>query len=114
MVAILVSLSWETWSGPVKMMGIGVEMNQRVLVCHVALFSTSRWYIEPTNPLSLAIDCGDLDDPPNGQVTLTGTTFGSMATYECDSGFTLVGNQVRTCEDDGNWSGTEPICDGML
>ena len=80
--------------------------------CPVLYFYS--WYLEPTNPLSPAIDCGDLDEPSNGQVTLTGTTFGSMATYECDSGFTLVGNQVRTCQDDGNWSGTEPVCDGML
>ena len=35
-----------------------------------------------------------------------------MATYECDSGFTLVGNQVKTCQDDRNWSETEPMGTG--
>ena len=59
------------------------------------------------------MDCGNLDDPFNGQVTLTGTSFGSTATYECDSGFTLVGNEERTCQDDGDWSGSDPTCVGM-
>ena len=60
------------------------------------------------------VDCGSLGDPSNGQVTLTGTTVGSTATYECNSGFTLVGNQGRTCQEDGSWSGADPTCDGML
>ena len=111
---ILVSLLWVTWNAPVKMMGIGVEPTQPVSVCCDAPFSIISWHYELLDPLSSAIDCGDLDDPSNGQVTLTGTTLGSMATYECDSGFTLVGNQVRTCEDDGNWSGMDPGCAGML
>jgi len=37
-----------------------------------------------------AADCDNLDDPSNGQVTLT--VFGSVASYECDTGFSLVGN----------------------
>ena len=64
--------------------------------------------------LALTVDCGNLNDPSNGQVTLTGTTVGSLATYQCNSGFSLVGNMERTCQDDGSWSGTDPICDGML
>ena len=63
---------------------------------------------------STVVDCGSLGDPSNGQVTLTGTTVGSTATYECNTGFTLMGNIERTCQDDGDWSGTEPTCDGML
>ena len=70
-------------------------------------------HIEPNYPILPAIDCGDLNSPSNGQVTLTGTTFGSTATYECNTGFTLMGNMERTCQDDGNWSGNEPTCVGM-
>ena len=59
------------------------------------------------------VNCGGLGDPFNGQVMLTGTTVGSTATYECNSGFTLVGNQERTCQEDGSWSGMDPGCAGM-
>ena len=50
--------------------------------------------------------------PENGDVTLSGTTFGSEATYECDEGFELVGEATRVCEATGEWSGDEPVCDG--
>ena len=59
----------------------------------------------------LAIDCGPLTDPTNGQVdTSSGTTFGSTATYTCDTGYTLSGSQSRTCGADGMWSSSNPVC----
>ena len=61
------------------------------------------------------VDCGNLTDPANGQVTLTaGTTFGLTATYRCNTGYTLVGDSTRTCQVTGNWSGSAPTCEGML
>ncbi len=60
---------------------------------------------------STAINCGHLTDPANGQVdTSSGTIFGSTATYSCDSGYTLSGSSSRTCEDDGLWTQSEPVC----
>ena len=59
-----------------------------------------------------AVDCGTLSSPSNGQVILTGIAFGSTATYACNSGFNLVGNMQRTCQNNGDWSGTQPNCDG--
>ena len=58
------------------------------------------------------VDCGRLDDPINGSVTFRFnlTTFNSVATYSCNTGFTLVGNISRICQIDGNWSDTAPIC----
>ncbi len=41
---------------------------------------------------------------------------GTNATYTCEAGFFLEGDEVRTCMDDdgmdaiGVWSGQEPIC----
>ena len=51
-------------------------------------------------------------------VTVTGQTHGSTATHTCNSGFELLditpGNDVRTCQPDGTWSGDEAQCIGIL
>ena len=61
------------------------------------------------------VDCGNLTDTANGQVNLTsGTTFGLNATYNCSTGYNLVGDSIRTCQATGNWSGSKPTCQGML
>lgn len=46
-------------------------------------------------------------------MTLSGTTFSSTALYECDDGFVLVGDEVRVCQDSGEWTGEDPECIGM-
>ena len=61
--------------------------------------------------LNIAVDCGDLDDPENGQVSLTGITFGSKAIYTCNDGFELVGSSVRMCLATGEWMGEAPVCE---
>ncbi len=58
----------------------------------------------------IVIDCGDLKDPENGQVLLTGTICESTATYSCREGYALVGEQTRTCQRDASWSGQAPFC----
>ena len=69
--------------------------------------------------------CSSLSAPLNGSITFvvdTTPTFDFMtaATYKCDSGFALSGgDEVRICEEGliegvGEWSGTKPICDGLL
>ena len=58
------------------------------------------------------VDCGQLPDPTNGLVTLTGAVLGSTATYSCDTGFNLVGSTLRTCQANGLWSGSAPTCEG--
>ena len=63
----------------------------------------------------IVADCGNLTDPANGQVTLTaGTTFGQTATYSCNTGYNLVENSTRTCQDTGEWSESAPTCQSML
>ena len=51
-------------------------------------------------------------EPENGQLDLEGVTEASTATYSCNIGFTLNGDQTRTCGSDGSWSGSEPSCQG--
>ena len=61
------------------------------------------------------VDCGTLNDPTNGQVSHTGgTTFGQTATYSCNTGYNLVGDNTHTCQATGEWSGSVPTCEGML
>ena len=50
---------------------------------------------------------------PNGQVSWTGLTSGSNATYTCHSRYLLIGDQIRTCLSTGMWSGQESSCESM-
>ena len=56
--------------------------------------------------------CPELTDPENGQVTWTGLTPGSTATYSCDDGYALDGAQNRTCQDNDTWTSQPPSCIG--
>ncbi|XP_054274093.1 sushi, von Willebrand factor type A, EGF and pentraxin domain-containing protein 1-like [Macrosteles quadrilineatus] len=58
------------------------------------------------------VDCGSLDAPENGAVTLVNkrTTHGAEATYNCSTNYTLAGDSKRTCGDNGTWTGATPQC----
>ena len=71
-------------------------------------------YVHNIFLLSTVVDCNALTDPANGQVSTTGTTFGETATYSCNTGYDLVGDNTRTCQATGNWSGSPPTCERML
>ena len=99
----------EMHNGCVKQMETGLEMSQFVKVsvkptCVLAIIINSSHTV---------VDCGNLEDPNNGQVSLNATTFGSSAIYTCESGFNLNGNMQRMCQANGDWSGNEPVCEGM-
>ena len=67
-------------------------------------------------PIDMTVDCGTLNNPNNGEVTLTGTTVGDSATYTCNAGFRIRNSAptVRTCQGSGQWSGDEPACEGNV
>ena len=44
--------------------------------------------------------------------TSSGTTYQETATYTCANSYQLVGATTRTCQDNGEWSSTAPICEG--
>ena len=46
----------------------------------------------------------------DGLVMYNGTVEGAVATYQCNSGYTLSGNAERVCQSDGNWNGIIPQC----
>lgn len=54
--------------------------------------------------------CGSLDDPLNGHVSHPETHFGSIANYECDAGYDIVGEEQRVCLETKQWNGSVPTC----
>ena len=58
----------------------------------------------------LISECGPIELPCNGNVTVRGTAPGDTATYSCMTGFELQGDPRRTCQDNGEWSGVTPCC----
>ena len=62
------------------------------------------------NLFYVVVDCGDPSPVTNGTVIFTSTTFGSTATYSCDTGHTLIGDMTRMCGTDGLYSGSDPTC----
>ena len=58
--------------------------------------------------------CPALDIPGNGKINITGQTFGSMAIYSCNEGYTIIGETTRVCQSEGSWSGVVLICEIVL
>ena len=60
--------------------------------------------------LFVAVGCGQLPDPLNGQVDISDTIIGSFAVYTCNQGFVLIGQMRRVCQRTAQWSGNTPSC----
>ena len=56
--------------------------------------------------------CPSLSAPSNGKVQVEGVKPGSSARYSCNDGYKLRGDNTRICQEGGQWSGQEPICQG--
>ena len=55
--------------------------------------------------------CASPPAPANGQVTLTGNSVGDTATYTCNTGYELSGQNASTCmlaPDNNNTASFEP------
>ena len=56
--------------------------------------------------------CPFLDNPTYGCMNCSlgddeVPTYEDTCSFTCITGYELTGNDIRTCESDGNWSGTE-------
>ena len=70
------------------------------------------WLYLLTSSIRMAVNCENLPDPVNGNVTtLAGTRFESLAEYRCIDGYKLSYPAGRTCLSSGLWSGTAPRCE---
>ncbi|XP_069779037.1 sushi, von Willebrand factor type A, EGF and pentraxin domain-containing protein 1 isoform X2 [Narcine bancroftii] len=70
--------------------------------------SNSEWSSPP--PTCQLVSCGSPSQIRNGITNGSNYTYGSVITYDCDSGFFLVGPMQRSCQDNGKWSGEVPQC----
>ena len=61
--------------------------------------------------LVVSQECGILSNPSGGSVSIDKTTEGGVAAYSCNPGFEVTsGDTSRTCQADGDWSGTAAQC----
>ena len=100
----------------VRPMDSGLEQNQPACVgAFFAVYFTFKIHSHDLPPA--VIDCGNLTDPEDGQVTFTPgvvatieTGLGAIANYTCNDGYDLVGDVLRTCQATEQWAGAEPTC----
>ena len=82
------------------------------------MYNMYDMYLKPgfSNCLHSYTVCGNgnLNNPTDGQVSFTTTTFNSTATYNCNTGYNLQGVATRTCLANGLWSASEPTCQSKL
>ena len=64
----------------------------------------------PTVPPPPIQQCGVPGSPANGRVNFLTQDVGSIASYSCDNGFSLVGEKFRECQSNLQWSDSVPIC----
>ena len=67
-----------------------------------------------TGPTEPPTTCPILTALSNGMISYNMGTIlvDTVATYTCDTGYTLNGGSTRTCGSDGVWSGSDPTCQG--
>ncbi|XP_074641309.1 sushi, von Willebrand factor type A, EGF and pentraxin domain-containing protein 1-like [Tubulanus polymorphus] len=54
--------------------------------------------------------CSPLTEPSNGYVSIMDKPETSVAEYDCEDGYSLIGQNRRHCLENGSWSFTEPTC----
>ena len=55
-------------------------------------------------------------DPVNGMIRCSimgdneAPSFEDTCSFTCNTGYELTGSDTRTCQSDGNWSGSDVMC----
>ncbi|XP_027468799.1 P-selectin isoform X9 [Zalophus californianus] len=77
---------------------------------------TGNWSAPP--PECQAIACTPLLSPRNGTMTcvqpLGNSSYRSTCQFACDEGLSLSGPQILDCTPSGHWTGSPPICEGIV
>ena len=63
----------------------------------------------------LLVSCPSLDNLSNGTVNCSlgddeVPSYEDTCSFTCDTDYELIGNDTRTCQSDGNWSGSTTMC----
>ena len=91
----------------VKAMESGLEIHQLVKVS----LSPESNYAMTVHVFKNIGRCPTLSNPSNGRVDQRDNRPGAIALYTCNSGYELVGQSSRTCQNNGQWSGDAPTCE---
>ena len=86
----------------------GVQLHQFVNVC--MWLNVSLW-LTTSLPSHTAVPCGNPPTVTNSGRTSTGTTFGEITAYTCNTGYQRSGSATISCLASGSWS-TAPVCTG--
>ncbi|KAI8498132.1 hypothetical protein Bbelb_240760 [Branchiostoma belcheri] len=65
-------------------------------------------------PTCTQIQCPTLTAPPNGALSTTATSYQTVVTFTCNTGYQLNGAADATCQADGTWSNPVPTCTPRL
>lgn len=57
-----------------------------------------------------SVECEPPESPVNGKAIYTSIAYNSVVSYECKTGFTIVGASTRRCGADAKWTGHSPTC----
>ena len=89
--------------------------NTQRLYPHAHTYTHTMLHFIQQNDVSLLSGgCPTLPPIDNGDVVVSGLSTGDTATYTCNSGYQLEGEPTRTCQANGLWSSTAPICTGQI
>ena len=61
------------------------------------------------------VNCSLLNNPENGIINCSlgddkVPSYEDTCSFTCNTGYELTGSDTRTCQSDGNWSGSEDVC----
>ena len=61
------------------------------------------------------VNCLMLNSPTNGMISCSlgddgVPSYEDTCSFTCNTGYELTGSDTRTCQSNGNWSGTDILC----
>ena len=61
------------------------------------------------------VQCSSLNNPNNGTISCSlgddgVISYEDTCNFTCNIGYELTGSDIRTCQSDGYWSGTDSVC----
>nr|XP_060630360.1 P-selectin-like [Anolis sagrei ordinatus] len=79
------------------------------------ILCTARGQWTNATPVCQAIECPKLEAPKNGQLNCSHPhgyfAYNSSCAFSCDVGFVRVGSEMLNCMAQGEWTGSEPVCE---